>query len=207
MHNKSMEEPFDPYLHWLAIRDPRRPPNHYRLLGLDLFESDPEVILNAADRQMTHVRRFQGGKHSDQSQRLLNELAAAKICLLNAEKKAAYDAELRTEVTPELRVTTPPPIAEGMEDAAPTVSIPSVPLSLAKLQKREAESLPVVDLELDSALSPPTKPKGRFFSISIMLCIFAALAAILLGIFVLWSNANQKRTSSLNNAAGESHDF
>ena len=96
-HNKSMEEPFDPYLQWLAIRDPRRPPNHYRMLGLDLFESDLEVIQNAADRQMTHIRRFQGGKHSAESQRLLNELASAKICLLQAEKKAAYDAMLRAE--------------------------------------------------------------------------------------------------------------
>ena len=92
-----MPEPFDPYLHWLGIRDPQRPPNHYRLLGVELFESDPEVISNAADRQMAHVRTFQSGRHLAESQKLLNELAAAKVCLLNPEKKAAYDAQLLAE--------------------------------------------------------------------------------------------------------------
>lgn len=89
-----MSATFDPYLQWLGIRDPQRPPNHYRLLGVELFENDPEVLANAADRQMAHVRTFQVGKHAAESQRLLNELAAAKLALLNPEKKAEYDAWL-----------------------------------------------------------------------------------------------------------------
>lgn len=93
-----MSRPFDPYLQWLGIRDPERPPNHYRLLGVELFESDPDILLHAADRQMAHVRSFQAGPNSAQSQRLLNELAAAKVCLLNPAKKAAYDAELRARL-------------------------------------------------------------------------------------------------------------
>ena len=52
---------FDPYLKWLCIRESLRPPNHYRLLGLDLMEGDLEVISGAADRQMAHVRTFQHG--------------------------------------------------------------------------------------------------------------------------------------------------
>ena len=51
-----------------------------------LFESDPDVIANAADRQMAHVRTFQTGPNAAHSQRLLNELAAAKVCLLNAKE-------------------------------------------------------------------------------------------------------------------------
>ncbi|RMG02630.1 MAG: hypothetical protein D6741_03415, partial [Planctomycetota bacterium] len=92
----SMTDSFDPYVQWLGIRDPERPPNHYRLLGLELFESDPEVIANAADRQMAYVRMFQNGPRAAESQRILNEIAAAKVCLLNPERKAAYDAQLRT---------------------------------------------------------------------------------------------------------------
>jgi hypothetical protein len=90
-----MPESFDPYLQWLGIRDPQRPPNHYRLLGVEPFEDDTDVIANAADRQMAHVRTFQMGKHSIESQRILNELAAANICLLNADRKNQYDARLR----------------------------------------------------------------------------------------------------------------
>ena len=59
-----MSESFDPYVQWLGIRDPQRPPNHYRLLGVDPFESDPNVLENAADRQMAHVRTFQTVRHS-----------------------------------------------------------------------------------------------------------------------------------------------
>jgi hypothetical protein len=90
----AMTEEFDPYHKWLGIPRWEQPPNHYRLLGLTSFESDPDAIESAADQRMMHVRTFQSGVHSAESQRLLNELAAAKLCLLNAERKYAYDTEL-----------------------------------------------------------------------------------------------------------------
>ncbi len=90
---------FDPYYHWLGVPPDEQPANHYRLLGLQKYESDARVIENAADRQMNHVRSFQLSAHKSDCQRLLNELAAARLCLLSAEKKEAYDAGLkRTEV-------------------------------------------------------------------------------------------------------------
>lgn len=93
-----MSDIFDPYVQWLGIRDPQRPPNHYRLLGVELFEGDADVLTHAADRQMSHVRTFQTGRHSAVSQRLLNEIATAKVCLLNHQKKAEYDARLRWDM-------------------------------------------------------------------------------------------------------------
>lgn len=93
-----MDQPFDPYYQWLGIPPRLQPPHHYRLLGLEVFESNPAVIEVAADRQMTHVRAFQLGPYSDWSQQLLNELSSAKICLLTPERKAAYDAELRKKL-------------------------------------------------------------------------------------------------------------
>ncbi|MFW5835047.1 MAG: hypothetical protein ACOCYE_13220, partial [Pseudomonadota bacterium] len=65
---------FDPYRKWLGIPPEDQPPHHYRLLGIGLFEADSDVIANAADRQMAHVRSFQSGKYAELSQRLLNEL-------------------------------------------------------------------------------------------------------------------------------------
>jgi hypothetical protein len=93
-----MPESFDPYRKWLGIPPKDQPPNHYRLLGIAHFEDDPDVIENAASRQMAHVRTFQGGKHSADSQRILNELTAAKLCLLQPDKKSAYDAVLRDQL-------------------------------------------------------------------------------------------------------------
>jgi hypothetical protein len=95
-----MPEHFDAYFEWLAIPSEEQPPNHYRLLGVPLFVDNPSVIEHAADRQMGHLRTFQTGKHSALSQRLLNEVAAAKICLLNPQKKAAYDVQLRAKLQP-----------------------------------------------------------------------------------------------------------
>src|SRR6476660_1815983 len=92
-----MSSGFDPYYQWLGIAPKDQPPNYYRLLGVDLFEANPDVIESAADRQMSHVRSFQSGPQGDVSQKLLNEITTAKLCLLNAAKKADYDAKLRAE--------------------------------------------------------------------------------------------------------------
>ena len=91
-------EDFDPYHQWLGIPPAEQPANHYRLLALQIFEDDPRVIESAADQRMAHLRTLQAGKHSALSQKLLNELAAARICLLNPAKKAEYDARLRQEL-------------------------------------------------------------------------------------------------------------
>jgi hypothetical protein len=93
-----MSEAFDPYHRWLGIAPKDQPPHHYRLLGIDLFEDDPEVIRDATERQMAHVRKYQLGPHSAISQKILNELAAAKACLINRDKKVAYDAAIKAKL-------------------------------------------------------------------------------------------------------------
>lgn len=110
---------FDPYLRWLGIRDPERPPNHYRLLGLDLFETDPEVISEGADRQMGHVRTHQHGENAETSQRLLNELARAKVCLLNVRRKEAYDKHLRAKLELAAKTAPPPPAVPSLPAPPP----------------------------------------------------------------------------------------
>jgi hypothetical protein len=44
---------------------------------------------------MAHVRKFQMGPRAEYTQQLLNELAAAKLCLLDPNTKASYDAGLQ----------------------------------------------------------------------------------------------------------------
>ena len=93
-----MTKDFDPYHKWLGIAQEERPPTHYRLLGLNPFESDPDVIEAAADRQMTYLQEVSQGSKAALAQRLLTELAEARICLLNREKKLVYDAGLRKKL-------------------------------------------------------------------------------------------------------------
>jgi len=91
---------FDPYHKWLGIAPKDQPPNHYRLLGIDLFESDPDVIDTAANKQMAHLQSCATGPHTAASQKLLNEIAAARLCLLDPKKKAGYDAMLKASQPP-----------------------------------------------------------------------------------------------------------
>lgn len=87
--------PFDPYLNWLGIPAHEQPPNLYRLLGIVLFESNPQVIEQAADRQSLAVGAFQAGPQGELCQRLLSEIAMAKYNLLDPQQKAGYDAYLQ----------------------------------------------------------------------------------------------------------------
>lgn len=133
---------FDPYYKWLGIAPTQQPPHHYRLLGIELFEEDLEVIAAAADRQMAHVRTFQTGPHAACSQRILNELAAARLCLLDPHRKREYDAELRGRLAAQThrsdawgqeRSGGPPP-AEPAHKGADLSWIRLVPLAIRYLR-------------------------------------------------------------------------
>jgi WD40 repeat protein len=94
----SKQGEFDAYHKWLGIPPKEQPPNHYRLLSLNLFESDGDVIDAAANRQSAFLRHNATGPYGEQSQKLLNEVSEAQICLLVPEQKAKYDKALREEV-------------------------------------------------------------------------------------------------------------
>jgi hypothetical protein len=86
-------EQFDPYYTWLGIPPNEQPANHYRLLGIQLFEANSNVIENAADRQMKHLQSYKIGAKAALSQRLLTEVSAARVphrCLIcrNCPKRA-----------------------------------------------------------------------------------------------------------------------
>lgn len=100
-----MSDQFDPYHKWLGIAPKDQPPHYYRLLGIDPFEDDREVIDSAANRVMTYLKELATGDDAAHSQRIMNEVMQARLCLLNARKKAAYDNELREK----LSTNQPPP--------------------------------------------------------------------------------------------------
>jgi len=103
-----MAEQFDPYHRWLGIRPEEQPADHYRLLALARFEDDPEVIRDAAEQRIRHVRSYQSGQYSQLSQKILNELAAARACLLDVGSKAEYDRKLRQSAMVEEERNPPP---------------------------------------------------------------------------------------------------
>ena len=129
---------FDPYHKWLGIRPKDQPPNHYRLLGLDLFESDAEVIDAAANRQMAYLQQRATGEHAAQSQKLLNEISAARLCLLNPKRKAEYDTKLKEHLggTGASGKTTEPDLLADELLAAPEPTVAKTKASPSSLRER-----------------------------------------------------------------------
>ena len=84
-----MAEKFDPYYKWLGIPPKDQPPHHYRLLGIELFEADRDVIDAAANRLMGYLKELAAGDDASHSQKLLNEISRARLSLLNQQKKTA----------------------------------------------------------------------------------------------------------------------
>ena len=166
-----MDDSFDPYRIWLGIPPSEQPADHYRLLGIARFETDPEVIENAANRQMSYLRTFQSGDYVGLAQRLLNEVAAAKICLLHPDRRKAYDSQLQQiPATPSAAdsPTTFPhdaPQADQVTPAAPGKPVASP----------EAPPLPLVR----TALPPRTRRASPWPLLLAMMLIVILLGALI----------------------------
>lgn len=134
---------FDPYYKWLGIRPEQQPPSHYRLLGIAEFEDDPDVIRDAAERQMGHVRTYQLGPHAGLSQQMLNELASAKGCLLDPQRKAAYDQRMKAGSPVAAPPTLPPAssLAQGGTAGIPPAGRPQGNASLDVARSGRGETM------------------------------------------------------------------
>jgi hypothetical protein len=150
---------FDPYYKWLGIPPKDQPPNHYRLLSLDVFERDLDVIEGAADRLMGFVRQYQSGEHAAEAARILNELATARMCLLKPAKKAEYDAQLR----------------QKQPTAQPEAGFPGIDFSL----EENLENAPVVrtrsktpkSAQSPSGISPKVLMVGGGIAAACLACV------------------------------------
>lgn len=89
-----MSDVFNPYFEWLAIECAQRP-DHYALLGLARFESEPQRVVTAADERIAQLRKSASQDRLALAKRLAQEIIAARNCLLSAAERAAYDGQLR----------------------------------------------------------------------------------------------------------------
>jgi len=124
---------FDPYQQWLGITREEQPANYYRMLGVRLFESDPQVIHAAAERKMAYVRARAAGPQAVQGRQVLAELAAARQCLSDPQQKAVYDRGLTAASAPPAMVRPAPSTgmpAVAMPAAKPAVRAPR-PIAIA----------------------------------------------------------------------------
>ena len=90
-----MNSSFDPYYKWFGIPAGEQPANYYRLLGVGVYEQDREAIDAAAEQRMNYLRSLCSPEELPYAERLLAEVSRARVTLLSADSRAAYDAGLR----------------------------------------------------------------------------------------------------------------
>ncbi|MFK8110551.1 MAG: GYF domain-containing protein [Rubripirellula sp.] len=110
---------FDPLHKWLGIPPEEQPPNHYRLLGLTLFESDEEAIDAAADRQLGFLHGLANSQHAALAEQLSNQVSLARLTLIDDGKRATYNASLSP---PPAQSTQPPTSPAEEPQSRPPVS-------------------------------------------------------------------------------------
>ena len=120
-----MSVEFDPYHEWLQVRGDERPPNHYSLLGLRLFEEDEEKIDAAYRERYGLVRKYQVGERSAFALQLVTELSKAHDCLTAEKSKAQYDEELRASGVDAVEDETEKEEAEALPTLTPKTTVPS----------------------------------------------------------------------------------
>jgi len=87
----------DFYTEWLRIPAGRRPPDHYGLLGVPRFCRDQDAIETAARARLSSLDQY--AMHPDRATRdavqdMMDEVAQARVSLINSQRQQAYDEEL-----------------------------------------------------------------------------------------------------------------
>lgn len=82
---------FNPYYTFLGLDEELQQPNHYQLLRLAAGESDAAKISAAADKATGRVRAIRPGANAAAWAALLDEIQTARACLLDGERRSAYD--------------------------------------------------------------------------------------------------------------------
>ena len=142
-----MEE-FNPYHEWLGLDRRVTEPNYYELLGLQGHES-PADIAAAAVAAMCRVRKCRPGARLAQWARLFDEVVAAKKCLCDPRRRAAYDLGLQPRG---------PSPALPVEPPARSVSTNN---ARRKVARAPASSRPATRSQGVSATRSPASHRGR----------------------------------------------
>lgn len=91
-----MADVFNPYQAFLGLEG-QTSPDYYQLLRLRESETDHETIAAAADRAVTRVRSHRPGPNAVAWSRLLDEIQAARSCLLDPAKRQEYNERLPSQ--------------------------------------------------------------------------------------------------------------
>jgi hypothetical protein len=181
---------FDPYHKWLGIAPKDQPPHHYRLLGIELFEADAEVIDSAANQRMVFLAAHAQGAHAARAADLVAQVASARACLLDPQSRASYDAQLRQrQIKPKPQVARAPSAAWRDSPAARPASMP-VATAIEPSSDHAAPSFaPPAGSTASTARRAQIRRKAsqRQFRVGLTGQILASLAGLAIGYWIVSS--------------------
>ncbi len=205
-----MSQEFDPYFTWLKIPPSEQPPNHYRLLNTARFESDPEIIESAVARLVTLLQNVSTGDKAEHAQKILNDVAKARLCLSDPQRKAEYDKQLAKKIFGSgkgMPVKKPVRAQDQPKSEKPRDSTPKRPPPVGKVRsgskttgKKKGPST--------AGKRPSSKPKPQKVGSSAGLIIGYAVAILLVAcvaLFFLFQHLSNNQTAS-HEAAMEASD-
>jgi hypothetical protein len=91
----------DFYTQWLGLPDGHRPPDYYTLLGVEVFCRDQDAIEKATRQQLTRLDEFAlypDRDTRDAVQDIMNEVARARVDLVNPKRRPIYDSKLAQQL-------------------------------------------------------------------------------------------------------------
>lgn len=180
---------FDPYYHWLGIPPKDRPLNYYRLLSLELFESDEAVIRAAVKRQRAYLQSMAEEDHPEVCAKILAQIKSAGGVLLDPEKRASYDTKLKAQLFDAQHsggVAVPTPAPRPQQAARAVVSKPTTDPASAAEQGMAFPAAPVGgssgSLNSDDAKKLARRRKQKKSQQTILTSVVALLCVVALAI-------------------------
>lgn len=120
------------YHEWLGIPLKNDAPNHYELLGIPIFECNPNVISNGAARCISFLQSMVASEFAELAQEIQKEVAQAKLCLMREASRNEYQHKLMQILSSYDK--------EKMQQAAESTFTPSVNLENASFDEFLNES-------------------------------------------------------------------
>jgi pSer/pThr/pTyr-binding forkhead associated (FHA) protein len=159
----------DAYVRFLDLPPGPRPPHHYALLELEIFCSQPERIENAVQKLFRRIKPYEDApdrKTREAIQDIMNQIATARVVLMDGQSKDAYDRELAErlgldrEAIIESRLATPRPEHELVVSAGPALVGHRLPLPTDAIVTIGSD--PHCTLTLESARMSPLHARLRW---------------------------------------------
>ncbi len=122
-----MSKDFDPYQSWLSIPPEQQPPDYYCLLGINRYEPSLKIIERAVNQRVELLQNLSNGPNVKHAQRVLNEIAKARVCLTDPVKKSAYDRQLQnpksSQVVQSPKKDRNSPVSENLPNINPAPAV------------------------------------------------------------------------------------